>query len=161
MANNLGGRNEKRTAGYLFIGHPSNCGCHYCILAGGSGDAKVKPAPGVPASFISHSDVHAGTIIEVVHDRRITWRRDKAVLLNGVESDAPDKLVCNAGGFAAHISGKQRYRYFYNPEAELITFTLRKSADGIYRWRKVGDNARGHTQHLIIGLKHEHYDFNF
>jgi hypothetical protein len=106
------------------------------------------------ATVVMWSDAHAGTIIEA-SAKTVTWQRDKATLLNGVESGAEDALTFSPGGFCGHTSGVQRYSYAADENGETQTFTLRKNG----KWILAGQ-AMKNGRRLVAGRR-EHYDFNF
>lgn len=103
-----------------------------------------------------YSDRKAATIVQRT-DKLIVVREDKATLLNGMNSDAADKLIAHPGGFCAHVTGAQRYEYEPNPNGRLYAFTLRKNG----RWVPKGAKMRGAAYSLTIGQRAHHYDFNF
>ncbi len=114
-------------------------------------------AIGGGATMIGWSDRQACTIVEVSKTgRRVTVQRDTATLLNGIKSGAEDALTCHSGGFAAHVSGTQRYSYEANPEARRVSYTLRKNG----RFVMVGQPAKGGPE-LTVNGRREHYDYNF
>lgn len=118
------------------------------------------------ATLCSYSDREAYTVIEMT-DQTVTLQRDKATLLNGMDSTEPDKLTWSPGGFCGHVSGVQRYKYEPDPQGEIVIARLRpqrrltKFQVGD-RWHeaslpiiKTPDNS------LVIAGRHEHYDYNF
>lgn len=106
------------------------------------------------ATFCGWSDRKAGTIIEA-SAKKVTWQRDKAKLLNAIDSGEEDALQFAAGGFAGHTSGKQRYAYERDTEGITRVFTLRENG----RWVERGANAR--TGATLTAGRSEHYDYNF
>lgn len=116
---------------------------------------------GTGATIHGYSDSHACTVTRVsASGRKVTVRQDKATLLNGHGSGAPDELVFSVGGFCAHVSGVQRYAYEADPNGSESTFTLRTLKNGGERWVRVGETTRGGSS-LTIGERREHYDYNF
>lgn len=116
------------------------------------------------ATYTVYSDSKAGTIIKRTA-KTITWQRDKATLLNGFDSDADDKLVAHPGGFAAHVSGVQRYDYERDPNGSIVKFSRREITNpytGKTRivWKLVGHGSRSPGCSLVAG-RHERYDYNF
>lgn len=107
------------------------------------------------ATFCGWSDRKAGTIIEA-SAKKVTWQRDKATLLNGIDSGEEDALQFAAGGFAGHTSGQQRYAYERDTDGITRAFTLRKNG----RWIQTGAAANSQGFELRAG-RSEHYDFNF
>lgn len=120
------------------------------------------------------SDSKAGTIIART-EKTITVQLDHAELLNGMNSDAEDKLIAHVGGFAAHVSGTQRYAYSRNPEGRVLKFTKRNvmvnctageaAETGQWRkpgtiWKLVGTGTKSPGNRLTAG-RNEHYDYNF
>lgn len=106
---------------------------------------------------INHwTDRSACTVIEVSKSgKRIKIQRDKATLLNGMNSDAEDKLTCEVGGFAGHVSGRQRYDYERDENGSISEVSLRKNG----KWILKGSNAKTGTS--ISEGRREHYDYNF
>lgn len=92
--------------------------------------------------------------------RRVWAREARAVLMNPPGSDAPDKLDSIPTGFAAHVSGTQRWEFFEpsedTPEEE---FSLRKS--GRLVKKGVADTRGNSHAELRLGRLRAHYDFNF
>lgn len=116
---------------------------------------------GMGATIHGYSDAHACTIIAVSKNgKKVTVREDKATLLNGHGSGAPDELKFSVGGFCAHVSGVQRYAYEPDPNGSESTYTLRSLKNGGERWVRVGETTRGGSS-LTIGERREHYDYNF
>ena len=104
-------------------------------------------------------DSAAGTIIART-EKTITWRRDKATLLNGYKSGAEDALVTYPGGFAGHTVGRGRYSYEPDPNGEVYKFSRRTLKTGTVIWKMVG--SRTATSGSILGEgRYEHYDYNF
>ena len=122
-------------------------------------------------TYNMYSDREAGTIIEIEKSRErtakvITMQFDTVTLLNGANSDAPDRLRCYPGGFAGHVEGRQRYSYERNPNGATIKFSRRvitnKSTGEIVRieYKRVGVPVRETGSTLSVG-RHQHYDYNF
>lgn len=114
-----------------------------------------------------HSDRHAFEIVSR-SAKKLVMRQLKAVLLNGMNSDAPDKLVANIGGFAAHVSGVQRYSYESNPDGAVKVAWMQKKpirlvsgrdkeCNPVYRYQAA---FKSDGNPVIMGA-HEHYDYNF
>jgi hypothetical protein len=95
------------------------------------------------------SDSRAYTVIAVTA-KSVTLRRDKATLLNGIKSGAPDALSFSPGGFCGHTSGTQRYEYAQDEAGSVVIARLHKHG----RWMTPGN------ERVTVG-RHEHYDFNF
>lgn len=106
------------------------------------------------ATYCGWSDRKAGTIVEA-SAKKVTWQRDKATLLNGVNSGEDDALDFAAGGFFGHTSGAQRYEYEADTEAGTIVFTLRQNG----RWVRKGCGKNDRA--VLVAGRSEHYDFNF
>jgi hypothetical protein len=96
-----------------------------------------------------YSDRNAYTVIGKTA-KTVKIQRDKATLLNGVNSDEPDKLNFSPGGFSGHTSGIQRWKYEADPNGEIVTLRMSKKGYLI---------APARTP--IIANRSEHYDFNF
>lgn len=115
-------------------------------------DPAAPPRVGEGVTHLGYTDRYAYTIIKVT-PKTITAQRDKAILLNGVNSGEPDALTFSPGGFFGHTEGTQRYRYERDPMGEVVKFSLRN--DGI--WRKSGS---GKYDRMVFG-RSEYRDFNF
>jgi hypothetical protein len=111
--------------------------------------------PGDGATYRIHTDCLACTAVSAT-PRRIVVQRDKATLLNGFKSEAPDALSFEPGGFFGHTSGRQRYEYATDPKGEFYTFSLRKNG----RWKLSGTSGKQPGSELTEG-RNEYYDFNF
>lgn len=107
------------------------------------------------ATLCGWSDNHAATIF-YNDGKTIRVRMDHAEILNGHNSDAPDKLSFSPGGFFGHTSGVQRWRHWPDPDGSTYTFTLRKNGKWVQQGLKMGQGYR-----LIIGKRLHHYDYNF
>jgi hypothetical protein len=119
------------------------------------------------ATLWGYSDGRAATVIAVTACT-VTVREDKATLLNGCDSGAPDALVCTPGGFAGHVEGTQRYDYAPDAAGAVTVCRLRKAPRKVWT-EGAGENGaygyverpdfRGHGKKLTPGRTH-HYDFN-
>lgn len=120
------------------------------------------PEVGGPATYIVASDAHACTVIAV--DRkvtRVTLRRDKATLVNGVESGEPDALKFTPGGFCGHTSGVQRHTYEPDPNGVEYVVTRRVRKNGDVTWKQVGHATTAPGLSAHFRCRNEHYDFNY
>jgi len=123
---------------------------------------QLHPKPGMGATFTLWSDSHAGTISRVSESgRTLWWKQDKATLLNGMNSGEPDELVAHPGGFCAHVEGIQRWSYEQNESSPEQKFTLRQRRNGEYVWKRVGSATNSPGGTLTVGVRAEHYDYNF
>jgi hypothetical protein len=114
----------------------------------------MTPIVGDGATVYRWSDAQAFTVVKVGKNGKTAYlQRDRATLVNGVNSGEPDALVAHAGGFAAHVAGRQRWTYEADPEGLVVRVALR--ADGT--WRTKGP----HGEVVRFGVRAEHYDFNF
>lgn len=110
------------------------------------------------ATWCGWSDRTACTVIEV-GPRSITLQEDTAVLLNGADSGAADALRFDLGGFAAHVSGVQRYSYTPNPEGRVWTATWRPTAG---RYFIKGCSTKGaRACGAVVAGRGKHHDYNF
>ena len=93
-----------------------------------------QPEVGMGVSLCGWSDVHAYTVVGVsASGKSFEIQRDKATLLNGVNSGEPDALRFQAGGFCGHTSGRQRRRKRHRgPEAYRHAPTRIHNAKGRY-----------------------------
>ena len=113
------------------------------------------------ATYRIATDCHGGRIIAVsTSGHRVKFQEDHAKILNGANSDAPDKLHFSPGGFCAHVSGVQRWELTPNPEGRKLDFTRRKRKDGSIVWKCVGIRTDDAGMCLTPGHSH-HHDFNF
>ena len=120
------------------------------------------PVLGGAATYTVWTDSYACTVEKISPSGKTVWlRRDKAVLLNGANSDAEDKLHFEPGGFSGHTSGTQRYRYENDPDGELIKVSARTLRDGRVVWKRVGQATKSLGGTARFGTRDEHYDFNF
>jgi hypothetical protein len=120
------------------------------------------PNVGDGATYRMWTDCYACTIIEVCKNgRELVLQRDKSTLLNGAGSGEPDALGFTPGGFVGHTSGEQRYRYERNPDGEIIRVSKRTRKNGQVEWVKVGQATKTQGGRARVGVRHEHYDFNF
>ena len=119
-------------------------------------------SPGIPATVTIWTDSYACTVESIsASGKTVTLRRDKAVLLNGVNSGAPDALACSVGGFCANVSGTQRYSYESDPNGEVFKATLRTRRNGSQLYKLVGTGTYSQGGYVTLGSRHEHRDFNF
>lgn len=98
------------------------------------------PEVGMGATICMWSDRHAGTIVRVSKSgKEIDFQYDEA---HRVDKNG--------------ISESQEYEYKRNPDASILTFTLRK--DG--RWVMKGEPTHN-GRSLAIGFREKYYDFTF
>jgi hypothetical protein len=103
------------------------------------------------ATINFHSDRQAVTIIEVSKSgRSVKVQYDNAALTN------PEDLNFDVGGFAAHVSGTQKYECRKDEDGQVMIFSLRKSG----RWVLKGDADGRGVLTLTPGRNH-HRDYNF
>lgn len=100
------------------------------------GSKSEEPKVGMGATELCWTDRHAYTIVEIRSPKRIKVQQDRAIRTD------------NLG-----MSDAQQYRYERDPEAPIITLSLRK--DG--KWRQVG--CDGNT--FKIGYRSEYHDYSF
>lgn len=113
---------------------------------------------GEGATFLIYTDAHAGTIIKTTKTT-VLWQRDSAKLLNGPDSGEPDALKVCPGGFAAHVSGSQRYAYERDSEGQIRKFTRRVcKRTGSVSYKLAGHRGSGCSLH---SGRHERYDYNY
>jgi hypothetical protein len=118
--------------------------------------APVVPEVGMGLTEHGYSDSHAYTVVKVSKSGKTCWAtRDKATLLNGVNSGEPDALKFEPGGFCGHTSGTQRYSYESDMDGHPFRFSLTKRG-----WRLAGTSQQAGGG-VTMGVRHEHYDFNF
>jgi hypothetical protein len=125
-------------------------------------DQNETPKVGDGATFTIYSDRHACTVIEVRRNgREVVLQRDKVTLLNGLNSGEADALESTPGGFAHHVSGKQRYSYEPNPNGETYKVSRRTLKNGNVVWKQVGHPTKSPGCSASFSGRHEHYDYNF
>lgn len=123
-------------------------------------------AAGDQMTLCGYSDRVSYTVISATRTT-LTLQENSRTLLNGVNSNEPDKLTFTAGGFCGHTEGTQRYEVKPNPNGHIIKAHLRrktrktwtKGTDGEYSYIMKPDFRNG-ASYLIEG-QHDHYDFNF
>lgn len=98
-------------------------------------DTTTKPEVGMGATEILGSDKYAYTIVKVCTPRKILVQQDTATRTD----DRGD-------------STNQEYSYERNPEAPLVSVTLRKNG----QWRKSKEDIL-----FRLGVRREYYDYNF
>ena len=103
------------------------------------------------ATYRTHSDRHAGTIIEA-SEKKIVWQIDIATL------DPSFKPNVVSGGFAGHCTNQdeQSYTYERNPEGYTMVFTLRKN--GVWKLKGVGMNEPGC---VLTEGRNQFHDYNY
>ncbi len=106
------------------------------------------------ATIHGYTDSKACTVC-FASPKEIWIQRDNAILLNGADSGEPDALKFTLGGFSAHCSGVQRYRYERECVGPMIKATLRKNG----KWILKGEGMR--TGREVTAGRSEHYDYNF
>ena len=103
------------------------------------------------------TDIDAYTIVSKTAST-ITLRCDNAELLNR------DELRFDVGGFAAHVTGEQRYAYTPNPDGHTVKITLRRWTDeeGNERrkWKRAGTRTFEQGGNAYAG-RSKHHDYNF
>ena len=126
--------------------------CHRCGTCYSETGTRLQKAfeIGDGVTLCGYSDREAYTVISMT-PRTIKVQRDKATLLNGMNSGQPDALQASVGGFCAHVSGEQRYAYESDPTSEDIE---------VVRLTKKGWIASRSGRAVIHG-RHEKYDYNF
>jgi len=121
-----------------------------------------EPRVGDGATYTVWSDSFACTVIEVRRNgREAVLQRDKAVLLNGMNSGEPDALVAHPGGFCAHVTGTQRYKYEKDPEGEIFRVSKRTLKSGRIVWKLVGKPTKSPGGFATFSGRSAHHDYNF
>lgn len=100
---------------------------------------KPTPVVGMGCTRLAWTDRHAFTVVEVVNTKTIKVRQDHA------------KRIDTNG-----VSESQTYEYTADPNAPIITVTLRKNG----RWVEKGESAK-HGTAYSIGSRNEYHDFSF
>jgi hypothetical protein len=114
----------------------------------------VVPVVGMGATVHGYSDSRAYTVVKVsASGKKVTLQRDKAALLNGVNSGEQDALQFSPGGFCGHTSGTQRYSYEKDTNGQTLSATFRKNG----KWVVSGTTS----ERVSLDKRSEHYDFNF
>ena len=100
----------------------------------------TTPEIGMGATVCFYSDRKAATIIEVSPSgRKVTVQYDTVTRTD-------DRGMSDA----------QEYAYQANPQERTEEFTLRRNG----RFVRVGETQRGGLG-LLVGARHEHYDYSF
>ena len=116
------------------------------------------PKVGDGMTVVLWTDRYACTVESVsASGKTITLREDKATLLNGFNSDEPDALVSEPGGFAHVVSGTQRYSYAPDPEGRIWKATWR---EGPEKYKLVGSRNREAGSWVREGRSRYH-DYGF
>jgi len=112
---------------------------------------------GQGVSWNAGTDTRAGTVWSVAPNV-IHVVEDVARLLNGPDSNEPDKLQFSPGGFCGHMSGEQRYEYAPG-DGRPIAFTLRKNGE----YKLLGTSISGSMSAWgwLTDCRHKHHDYNF
>lgn len=112
---------------------------------------------GDPVTHTIHTDANAATVIDVSpNGKTVTVRYCKQRLLNGPASGEPDAQHSSPGGFAAHVSGVQRWEVTEDPEGATRKFSYRHTGS----WKAAGHPALSPGNVLRKG-HHPYYDYNF
>ena len=110
-----------------------------------------KFAIGSGATVVMWTDRMAYTVIEVSPSgKQMKIQRDIATLIN------KDELKVNVGGFAANVSGEQKYTYEPDPTGDIRTvrFVISKMRpQGVWKADKFGI--------AVAPGRAEFYDYNF
>lgn len=110
-------------------------------------------------TYCGYSDREPYEVVKIGKNR-LTTRRAKTTLLNGVGSGERDALQFSPGGFSGHTSGHQRWKVESDPNGEEKRFSRRVSTSGKVEWIQIGWPKRSPGGRIIYG-SHKHYDFNF
>ena len=89
--------------------------------------------------------------------KTLMLRECKATLMNGPTSGEPDAMVVTPGGFAAHWSGRPRWKIESNPAGRVLKATYREK---IGCWKPVGHRTNSPGGDILPGSHYSH-DFNF
>jgi hypothetical protein len=100
---------------------------------------QTKPEVGMGVTALYYTDRHAGTIVEVISDKRIV-----------VQEDIATRTDQNG------MSESQSYDYTPNPKAARQVVTLRKNG----RWVKQGSKMQ-HGPAFQIGYRNTYHDYGF
>lgn len=108
------------------------------VAAGCRGD---RPEVGMGATILGWTDRHAATVVAVsASGTSVEIQRDRALRTD-------DNGLSESG---------QTYEFTPDPDAEVITYTLRSNG----RWVRRGDEMHKGSV-LLIGSRDEYYDFSF
>ena len=113
------------------------------------------------ATFTLYTDRQACTVIKVSPSgKTITLRYDKQKLLNGPSSGEPDALTVHPGGFAMHVTGRQRWHTEPDLDGTVIKASLRTLPSGRQVWKQTGHPTRSPGCSVTPG-RHPYYDYNY
>lgn len=113
------------------------------------------------ATFTLYTDAQACTVIKVSPSgKTITLRYDKQKLLNGPSSGEPDALTVHPGGFAGHVTGRQRWHTEPDLDGTVIKASLRTLPSGRQVWKQTGHPTRSPGCSVDHG-RHPYYDYNY
>lgn len=122
-------------------------------------------------TLCGYSDSEAYTVIKVT-PKSVTMQRDKATLLNGMNSGEEDALVMHEGGFVGHVEGTQRYSYERDPNGYIEVARMKKYPKKVIEL-SIDEDGNEHYEHnvlkpdftangkRVIEGRKEHYDYNF
>jgi hypothetical protein len=110
-----------------------------------------EPEVGVGTTMSIGSDSFAGTIVEVINEKKIVVRSCKATLVEGWKPEI------QAGGFSGHClnNSSQEYTYEDNLESGGAVYTLRSNG----QWHKEGQSMN--SPKLKLGIRRHFHDYNF
>lgn len=110
-----------------------------------------QPVIGVGGYIAMYSDREPVTIVDVINDKTIVVRMDKATL------NPEWKMEVVVGGFAGHvINNGGEWIIEQNPDGKTEVFTLRENGC----WVRRGESAKSGTR-VILGKRLKFYDYNF
>ena len=109
------------------------------------------------ATVVLWSDRKAYTVVAVSKTgKTITLQQDKQHLVNGPTSGETDALTVTPGGFAAHVSGVQRWHCERDPEGPMTKATLRKNGEWVLKGTATSERGC-----RVFRGRAPHYDYNF
>jgi hypothetical protein len=119
-------------------------------------------------TLCGYSDRVSYTVIKATRTT-LTLQQNSRKLLNGFDSNEPDKLTFTPGGFCGHTDGEQRYEVNPDPNGQIIKAHLKRKPRKVWT-EGAGPNGeyaevlkpdfRNGSSRLIEG-QHDFYDYNF
>jgi len=119
---------------------------------------------GDPVNWNAGSDIEAGTVFRVTKTQVIV-RRVETTLLNASDSGEADALHVAPGGFAAHVSGTQRWAFGDMTGGEIVfsrrVKTIRGDEEIIAKMRGTSMKGSMHSWGILRPGHLRHYDYNY
>jgi hypothetical protein len=123
---------------------------------------------GDQVTLCGYSDRVSYTVIASTRTT-LTIQANKRRLLNGLDSNEPDKLTYSPGGFGGHVSGTQRYEVTPDPDGVIVKAYLKRKERKVWTEGAGTDGGYGYTlkpdfcvgSSFIVEGQSDYYDYNF